>query len=282
MLVNVPPPLSFLVTPFHPKHHEGAANSTHLYKMLQECVSAQAFRADSPVFESAPVHSSPDRSDVEWSMPLDSRASRVPSVRSTSSHRVAGKNALTGRAQYMESLIETDLISIHTVDHDVVDIEEQIEPVQYLDQTGKVREHTFDVRITRASGKVSVYACKAAAFRISSGIDEIVARIREQVPGFADELLVVTRADVSKVAAANARQILQARRLRDELDEVTLRKVMSSVHGWVTIEALTDDPEEAGRLYVAAVNLIDRGQMQWTKADRICPSMSIRFTPSFL
>ncbi len=282
MLFHVPSPLSSLVTPFHPKHHDGAANSTHLYKMLQECVSAEAFRAASPAFENAPAHSSPDRSDLEWSMPLDSRASRVPSVRSTSSHRVTGTNALTGRAQYMESLIETDLISIHTVDHDVVDIEEQIEPVQYLDETGKVREHTFDLRVTWASGKVSVYACKAAAFRISSGIDDIVARIREQVAGFADEFLVVTRADVSKDAAANARQILQARRLRDELDVITLRKAMSSVHGWITIQALTDDPEEAGRLYVAAVNLIDRGEMQWAKSDRIGPTMSVRITPSFL
>lgn len=258
---------------FNPKRHRGSVNSIPLYLMLESVLPEIPGTSESSEF--VDIVSVEDRSDEYWAPPLATRGSRLPALRGTASFRGFQRNDVTGREAGFESTIERDLADINAANRDVVDIEDQPETLNYKDADGVVHKHTFDLRVTWSDGRRIAYACKAEARRQASGIDLIVEQISKQHPEFADSFEVVTRRNVSRLDASNARTILHSRRLRSEHDVAHLSSLLEQIHGWVRFDTLAALHGHADQTLVAVVNLIDDGKLAWGGDDRIGPDMAV-------
>lgn len=273
---------TFPYTPdFDHKDFKDEVNSRNLYAMLESAhrrgrakVSGAKVRQVVRAVDSGPV-----RQDTVWVVPKQTRASRLPPLRNTTSVRSVGHNQLTGREFWSESTIERDFADILKTDHTVCDIEEQPEPVRFLDDSGNQHEHVFDFRVTHSDGTRVAYACKPASKRQSSGIDRILQLIGDQVTGFADRFEVRTREHFSRDEVYNARFKLHARRLKDLHDIARLQAYLANIRGWMPFEAAVATPGDQARTLIAVVNLIDDGDLVWGGAPRLSTSILICPTP---
>ena len=177
----------------------------------------------------------------------------------------------------LESTLELAASTISQGYRTVTRLQSQVGPVYHVDEDGEERRPIFDFVATGRSGETLAIAVKPSRKRKSSGIDDTVAAIRQQRPGFATEMTVWTEEQLPKYAEHNAGLILRSRKLRNEPDVTAMHKVASLTRGVFHLGHLLRKCGSDARGFTAAVNLIDDGVLVPVEHGRIRPELRVRY-----
>lgn len=159
-----------------------------------------------------------------------------------------------------ESILESDLLYILLTQKNVADVWEQPTAVEYVDEEGVSRQHTFDFLATIIDGQRIAIAVKPEELVESSGIRKTIDLIEEQSTGeFADTFCYRTEAHITREAAFNGRVIHRCRRMRDEAKVEAMARFVSGLNGAAMIGQVALRSRMAGNAFAAIVNLIDDG-----------------------
>lgn len=183
-----------------------------------------------------------------------------------------------GREIVLESTLEQAAAAILLADRKVARLRSQVGPVHHVDEAGKEKKPVFDFVADGHAGDDLAIAIKPERRRISSGIDETIARVRTQRPDFTAGVEVWTEKQLSRCAEHNARLILRSRRLRNEADIAGMREILDSSGGAFRLGHLVKARGGGARNFAAAVNLIDDGVLIPAERGRIRPELKVRLT----
>lgn len=172
-----------------------------------------------------------------WIPPSASTASRRPSVRSKGSLRSFMVNHGDQREIVAESGIERDLAAVLCADRRIVHVEDQPPPLRLRIDDRQVRR-TFDFRVTMRDGRRIAIAVKPAAKIERSGIQTVIDQAENQAPWFADRFMIVDETKVTRTMGNLAREILHARRFKNEEHIAAVRAAIETVHGTLLIRDL--------------------------------------------
>lgn len=165
-------------------------------------------------------------------MPKPSGASRIPSEKSPFNTRATSVNPLSDTVILMESALELKAGKILKT-MDVVEIREQVK-AEWIDSNGEVRTHFFDFWIRKRCGKRVAIAVKPLEKLASTQLIDMLIMIKDQgVGGIADDVSFITEHFASIYAAANADEILFARRARNDEDVEEAKQILRQVKGRV-------------------------------------------------
>ncbi|MES0881772.1 TnsA endonuclease N-terminal domain-containing protein [Roseibium sp. SCP14] len=191
-----------------------------------------------------------------------SRASRRITLKSSVSSRGFIPNHTGNCWASYESTLERDFLTIVRALPDVKRVEEQPEPVTYVDGDGKRRKHTFDFVIYLTTGEKFACDIKPENRLARSGIKEVHHCIRKQRPNYADRFLVRTDRKISRVLVRNSELILRARNLKNEEAIGELRQHLATMHGVFRLAALVAHFSEEAIGFNAVLNLIDLQELK--------------------
>jgi len=164
-------------------------------------------------------------------MPKQSAASRVPSDKSPFNTRATAVNPLNDTIILMESALELKAGRILKT-MDVIEIREQMDKIEWVDLDGVVHTHTFDFWIRKRSGKRVAIAVKPFEKLASKRLLDMLILIKDQgIGGIADDVSFITEYFASEYAAANAEEILFARRARNDADVEEAKAILRHVCG---------------------------------------------------
>ena len=125
-----------------------------------------------------------------WTPLEESQASRQVDARSQASARVFTE--IDGRKAFLESYLERKIQTILSARRDILTIEEQPEPVAFVDTEGKRRTHVFDFRVTLSDGSRVAIDVKVRK-KVKEGFLNDLACIARQVdPSFAKGVILLT------------------------------------------------------------------------------------------
>jgi hypothetical protein len=208
-------------------------------------------------------------------LPAPSRANRSIANRSKG-HCVV--NAVLGRDHGQvtegESYTEYKNLLIVNADPEVTDFRVQAE-FRY----GRKLEqrHYFDVLKTMADGRVIAETVKPRA-KLRSGVflrdmAEIAWWVREF--GFADEVRLITEADIDPIDLHNGR-VLAGVRLVEATALAEARLAVSHLRGSVSLADLVKELALGAPGYRALLHLLARNELQLSHRERITPQSSVR------
>ncbi|KQW33520.1 MULTISPECIES: hypothetical protein [unclassified Ensifer] len=173
--------------------------------------------------------------DVLWIPPKRSTGTRQPTPRTQGHSRGYLVDPGTERAVGFESTHELACALMLLANRAVVDIEDQPPEVEYMGADGKVHGHTFDYRATLRSGATTAIAVKPSHLVEKTGIRDVLKRVRPVLNGFADTAILLTDEQLTKARAWNAKNILRARRCRNDSDCNEVRDFLQGVHGTINV-----------------------------------------------
>jgi hypothetical protein len=181
-----------------------------------------------------------------------------------------------GREIVLESTLEQAASTIALADTKVARLQSQVGPVYHVDEEGKEKRPVFDFLATDNTGKTLAIAIKPSRKRLSSGIDDTIAAVREQRPDFGDVVAVWTEEQLPRCAEHNAGLILRSRKLRNESDVSAMRSIAAKTRGSFPLGQLLRFSGGGARTFTAAVNLIDDGVLVAVESGRIRPELKVR------
>lgn len=133
---------------------------------------------------------------------------------------------------------------------DVIQLRDQWPQVEYIDQDGTIRTHTFDWHITLLNKKRFAIAVKPFDKVVSTGLAKVIELIRKQRSHreHADGVHILTERDFTRDDAANAKCVLRARRNRDDAELETALTELRTINGTVLFgDLVRHAPVEAYR-----------------------------------
>lgn len=175
-----------------------------------------------------------------------------------------------------ESTLERDIAYILPHLPSVVDVRDQVGPVEYVDEDGVFREHTFDFVVDHADGSSTAIPVKPAHRVGPSGLNGTLELIRRQQPGFADRFVIQSGEHITRDRAANARLLHRALRTRNETAIANVMAIASTLRGSVTIRAILGASRDLGHGFMAAACLIADGVLEHVGSDRISIDSLVR------
>lgn len=168
-----------------------------------------------------------------------SDASRRPALRTKASTRGSIVNDAASQEIVVESQLERRLGMILLAQRDVVSIEDQPKAVEYVDENGEVRLHTLDFRAGYISRKRIAFAVKAAGQVKTSGICDVLSRVRKRsLQGFADEIVLLTENQITIGRAWNAQRVIRALKGKNDHHCEELRVFAAQFRGAVSVSDL--------------------------------------------
>lgn len=227
---------------------------------------------------SKPYATTHERLEIdEWKshLPAPSRANRPIPIRSKG-HCVV--NAVLGRGHGQvtegESYTEYKNLLIVNADPEVADFRVQAE---FLYGLNREHRHYFDVLKTMVDGRIIAETVKPRA-RLRSGVflremAEIAWWVREF--GFADEVRLITEADIDPIDLHNGR-VLAGVRLVEAAALAQARIVVSQLTGSVSLRDLVNEIALGAPGYRALLHLLARNELQLTHRERITPQSNVR------
>lgn len=205
---------------------------------------------------------------TRWTPPQRSRASRRISMRSKGSSR--GAFVANGFSIVYESKLEYWVGLACLARHDVADLLDQPPAVEYVDDDGVVRQHTFDYLVTFIDGTRVLVAVKPNSKVQSSGIDRIVELVAEQIsPSVADHVVLITEAKLTADDRFNAELIHAVRRGTNSKDDVVIARLVGRLRNTTTVRSLVDASGLNGHGFGAVVRAIASGRLCLTEPCRI-------------
>lgn len=178
-----------------------------------------------------------------------------------------------------ESLLEMRHQLILNARRDVARIQEQVR-FFYGWNPNKPDEHVFDMVVTMRDGQVIAYAVKPE-IRLKSGrflkeMQEVAWWARHK--GFADDVRILTDADIDRVALHNAQMFAVMRSSPDPEAMASARQVVMGipVGGGMSLRALTIQTGLEARGYRALLRLLREGVLETLKPEAITPTTLVR------
>ncbi|TQM93265.1 hypothetical protein [Roseinatronobacter monicus] len=215
-----------------------------------------------------------------FSLPAASRAMRnVPmaSAGHCTTHVVLGDGA--GVHVQGESILEMRLQFILNARREVADMREQVR-FFYGWNPAKQKQHVFDLVVTLVDGTVIAYAIKPEV-RLESGrfmqeMQEVAWWVRTK--GFADDVRIMSDADIQPVALHNAHIIAALRGHDDpEADLIAHRVVMDLESGAArSLRSLTIETGLSDRGYRGLLGLVRKGILEPLSHEKIRPETLMR------
>jgi len=202
---------------------------------------------------------------IFWHEPLPSRASRGFSreAKRTGRSSLAAIFENPPRAQIVihESLLESDVSVTALARRDIIDLVEQLPPVDYFDEAHqKWKTHHFDLLATMADGTKTAIAVRAEE-RVEE-VRRIVKAIADQGCTLADAYAVVTDADLPENLVKNSELILAVRRDEDRSADKKIRQLVRTLYGATTVAMLVAASGLEGKAFRAIVRMIDEGELE--------------------
>jgi hypothetical protein len=167
---------------------------------------------------------------------------------------------------WFESQLEYWVLLILLARWDVIDVWEQPTPVEFVDDDGVVRTHTFDFLVTLRDGTRIAIAVKPAAKVVESRIQRTVDLIAEQMsPAFAGYAKLLTDKSFTVNDRINA-QLIHAVKDDDEPeDDAVVAKLLKKLRGETTIAKLVEASGIQGYGFRAVVRAIGDGRLKLTE-----------------
>ncbi|MDO3441834.1 TnsA endonuclease N-terminal domain-containing protein [Agrobacterium sp. V1] len=169
-----------------------------------------------------------------WAPPGKSTATRLPPARTKGHSRGYLVDTRTNRAVSFASTYEMTCALMLLTNSSVVDIEDQPPALHYIAADGTEHKHTFDYRATLRDGVRIAFAVKPRDQVKSSGIEDVILRIKPNLRGFADAAVLITDRTLTRERAWNAKWTLRALKIRDEADCEKMRTLVSDINGIVS------------------------------------------------
>lgn len=178
------------------------------------------------------THLRPTVGELFDTVPKESSASRIPSPKSPFNTRATAVNPLNDTIIYLESALELKAGRILKT-MDVIELREQVK-VKWSDVKGVVHTHTFDFWIRKRCGRRVAIAVKPLEKVESQRLIDMLILIKDQgIGGIADDVSFITEHFASEYAAANAEEILFARRARNDDDVEDAKEILRQIRGRV-------------------------------------------------
>lgn len=196
------------------------------------------------------------RDDRPWSARMPSVSSREMTLHSAVS--VHGYTFIDGRITWYESVLERCAALVGRLSPDIVEVAEQPPPIEFIDDDGVRRHHTFDFRFTTTGKGRVLTAVKPSAMVAETGIDRIVDLVAEQVsPSIADEVSLFTEKLLTETDLFNAEVVNLATRDEWPADDAAVAKVVAKLKKETTIGDLVDRSRLGSYGFDAVVRAID-------------------------
>ena len=193
--------------------------------------------------------------------PRDSRASREIKIGDKGS--VSGAIIANNFKTWFESQLEYWVLLILLARWDVLDVWEQPTAVEYVDDDGVVRVHTFDFLVTLRDGTRIAIAVKPAAKVVESRIQRTVDLIAEQMsPDFAGYAQLITDKFFTVDDQINAQLIHAVKNDFEPEDDAVVAKLIQKLRGETTIAKLVEASGIKGYGFRAVVRSIGAGQLK--------------------
>lgn len=211
---------------------------------------------------------------------LPSKATRKISLRSKGSgrgHFLADLPALDHTVRInVESGLEMSTGLILQAHPALIDLHEQAFTFQYVDGSGRKRNHTIDFVATYAGGRKVAVVVKNTKEARTQRFQDDFELIKSAMPRHcADEVILVTNLSFTRTQLRNATKLHHFRMFPDpEADEV-LADALRRLPKPTTILELGRLTGLAGRAYRAAFRLIFAGIAQTDETSVICPNSSL-------
>ncbi len=167
---------------------------------------------------------------------------------------------------------------------DVVEIEEQLPPISYVDDHGRERQHFVDFRVTLADGRRVAIAVKSEARARRSGFRKVLRQIARATPkSVADKVLLITdqmipaelRSFASAVESARADVVHRPAQAAD--DDAAAEKVIATMAGaWTIGHLLRAIALPDGRGLRAVIRAIARGRLSMPAGYRLDEAEFVR------
>lgn len=195
-----------------------------------------------------------------WRPPGPSVATRKPSRRSRFSSRSSIVGGAEPRRIYCEGGLEEKAAYTFLAHPDVADVREQPAPVYYTDENGIRTKHTFDFLVILKSGTKIAVQIKPVAFEVKWR--PIIKRIAKQMsPKFADKAHLITERNLHPDLVENSILIHAVRRDPPGEHDASMRRIVDTLHGEVSIRELVAYSGLDGAGFRAIVRLIADGAL---------------------
>lgn len=205
------------------------------------------------------------RDERPWSEILIDRKPSVSS-RAMSLHSAVSVHGFTfidGRITWYESILERCAALLGRLRPDIIDVAEQPPAVEYIDDYGARRRHTFDFSFTTTGAGRVLTAVKPSSLVAKSGIDRIVELVAEQIPpSVADRVSLFTEKMLTETDLFNAEAVNLATRDDWPEDDATLAKIIAKLRRETTIADLVEKSGLQGYGYDAVVRALDAGKLR--------------------
>lgn len=178
------------------------------------------------------------QTDDVWLPPGPSAATHLPPARTKGHSRGYLVDTRTNRAVSFASTYEFHCALDLLINKAVVDIEDQPPALPYIDAEGIERHHRFDYRATLMNGVQLAFAVKPLDQVESSKIEDILERLKPNLPGFANAVFLVTDRTLTRDRAWNAKAILRALKVRSERDCTRMLAIIPKTQGVFSAYAL--------------------------------------------
>jgi hypothetical protein len=187
-------------------------------------------------------------------------ATRIPSRRSRGSSRSSIVGGAEPRRIYCEGGLEEKTAYVLLAHPDFADLWEQPPAVEYIDECGIRRRHTFDFLLLLKSGTKIAIQVKPSKFEAKW--QPIIRMIAGQMsPKFADFALLLTEEKLGPDLVHNAMLIHAVRRDPPRGYDEQLRSIVRTLNGHVTIANLVECSGLEGNAFRAIVRLVANGEL---------------------
>lgn len=203
--------------------------------------------------------------ETPYEPPLRSRATRNFAARSKSSVRgflFAQLPAQDRPRQIIyESNLERRVLLTYLARRDLVDIWDQPPAIAFFDSVGKSSEHTPDFLATLKTGMRLAIAVKPLAAVERLRFRDELAHVRTAMsPAYADELLLVTDADLNDAEVRNAELLHIARMTVDDVARQVIGGILAGLPSARTFTSILAESGLGDRGWAALVCAIQAGE----------------------
>ncbi len=162
-----------------------------------------------------------------------------------------------------ESGLELKAIEVFLARPDVVDIEEQVGPIAFVDGLGRRCERVFDLRVTLTDGSRILVSVKPEDKALGIDLDGENRTIAAQIdPAIADRIVRVSERHLPREVVRDAQLVRMVRRdRRPDVDRV-LAGIVASLQGETTVGELVRSSGLKGAAFRGVVRLVGCGTLR--------------------
>lgn len=256
-------------------------------KLKQAGLGVLAFPASAPTYDPPSAHGPAVSVEpqVPFTTPNHGPAARTPALKQAKTNR--GHSVFRDTVVYHESGLEQRVSLLLRTYRRLKRLVSQYPVVEYIDDDGVSRNHTFDYLIELVDGTRIAIAVKPARKReeMTTLLDRIrangitgIGKGGRRTPGIVDAIMLATDAEATYELCENAYFILASRDHHDEAEVVRLYDLLNGLPGQFRFGQLLLNCASRGKRRTAIWRLIDLGVLEPVSSGRIDELSWLRLT----